>query len=484
MEIVDPQQLLTRLRAEPRETEWLEFKSNRLDHDEVGQYMSGLANAAMLSGSDAAYLVYGIDNDTHDIIGTTVRLKEETVGGQLFEHWLSRLLVPSVNFCFVSFEVDNKHIEIIAIDPCYVSPVRFKGHAFVRVDSIQQPLKDFPERERALWAITSRYSFEQGIAAAHLTEEMLFERFDCINLVKMLGVKTVTNTGIIEKLLADGLILDDRQNGYDATNLLAILAANKLSEFPIISTKAPRVIQYSSTSKLDGVDDVTGERGYGVTFSKLLSFIMIRVPHREEILHGIRSKKYTIPEISIREFVANALIHQDLTAVGSGPRVEIFPDKIRITNPGKPLVSPDRFIDAPAKSRNEKLAKFMRQMGLCEERGSGVDRAVEAIERAALPPPLFQEAEGSTVVTIFAERSFAAMTKEDRVRACYQHAQLRFESGNFMSNGSLRERFRLADKQYPQVSVVIREAIEAKKIRPLDEDQAKRTARYVPAYVT
>lgn len=207
---------------------------------------------------------------------------------------------------------------------------------------------------------------------------------------------------------------------------------------------------------------------------------MEKIPHKEEIRHGSRVTRYSIPEIAIREILANALIHQDLTARGEGPRVEIFSDRVKITSHGRPLVPPDRLIDAPARSRNESLAGLMKKLGFCEERGSGIDRAIDAIEDEALPPPLFQVVEDSFVVTLFGDRPFSAMTKEERLRACYLHASLKFESGSRMSNGSLRARFGLTDRQYPQVSIVIRDAIEANLIRPQDEDQAKRNARYVP----
>ncbi len=108
---------------------------------------------------------------------------------------------------------------------------------------------------------------------------------------------------------------------------------------------------------------------------------------------------------------------------------------------------------------------------------------MDAIEAAALPPPLIQEVERSTVVTVFSRRPFADLTKEERIRACFQHASLRFESGEPMSNGSLRARFGLSDKQSTTISAVIKDAIDAHVIRPLDADQANRYAKYVPFYV-
>lgn len=480
MKVADPHALIDNLCSLPRETEWLEFKHNWFEPEEIGKYVSGLANSAMLAEEERAYLVFGVRDGDHQIVGTNVSLKSQKYKGQIYEHWLCNLLNPSISIQFIEFDYDGKSVNIIIIDPAYISPVRFKGESFVRVDTALQSLRNHSERERQLWAITSRFSFEQGIALSHISIDDLFEKFDCENLFRRLGKDATQRGAMIDQMLMEGLIVDDMQGGFDATNLLAIVAAKNLSDFSLIASKAPRFIQYKGPNKLTGVEDITGTYGYCVAFTRLLKFIMEKIPKKEEIKHGVRAIRYAIPEVSVREILANALIHQDLTASGSGPRIEIFSDRIKITSIGKPLIATQRLIDAPAKSRNERLAGLMRRLGFCEERGSGIDRALDAIEEAALPAPLFQEVENSLVVTIFHERPFSAMSKEDRIRACYQHASLKFENGTRMSNATLRGRFALGDKQYAQVSVVIRDTIEAGLIRPLDEDQAKRTARYVP----
>jgi hypothetical protein len=100
------------------------------------------------------------------------------------------------------------------------------------------------------------------------------------------------------------------------------------------------------------------------------------------------------PELAVRELVANALIHQDLFVTGAGPMVEIFDDRIEITNPGEPLVDTQRFVDTPLKSRNEGLASLMRRFRICEERGSGIDKVVQQVELFQLPAPLFERPGG------------------------------------------------------------------------------------------
>jgi predicted HTH transcriptional regulator len=315
-----------------------------------------------------------------------------------------------------------------------------------------------------------------------MTFEEISMRFSYQSFLEKIGHGADKGALAKDRLTGLGLIKDDLQGRFEVSSLLAITCAKDLNQFASLENKGTRVVTYRGRDKLDAADDREGKRGHLTTFQSLLEYIMDRIPSSEQMLHGVRSKVYSIPEKSIREFLANALVHQDFTQMGSRPMVEIFKDKVRITNPGSPLVSVDRFIDTPSKTRNPKFAKLMRDAGFCEERGSGVDRAIREIEKASLPPPLIEAVEGSTVVTVFMPRRFADMTPDERIRACFQHACLGYEQGEPMSNGSLRERFGLSQKQYPQVSNVIRDALEAGRIRPLNEDQGNRNARYVPFY--
>ena len=186
------------------------------------------------------------------------------------------------------------------------------------------------------------------------------------------------------------------------------------------------------------------------------------------------------PEIAIRELVANALIHQDLFVTGAGPMVEIFGDRIEITNPGEPLVDTQRFVDTPPKSRNEALASLMRRFRICEERGSGIDKVVFQVELFQLPAPLFEKPEGFTKATLFAHKPLAAMDKADRVRACYLHACLRYVTRVPMTNTSLRERFGIAEKNASMASRLLNEAVEAGLIVVADPEAGTRIRQYLP----
>lgn len=357
---MDPVRLLETLVAAPRETEWLEFKENKFEAEEAGRYFSGLANSAMLHAEAHGYLVFGVRDGDHEVVGTSVRLKGEMKGNEPFEAWVSKLLHPTLHFDIVPLEFKGRHVEIVCIQPAYHSPVRFKTEAWVRVGSVLKPLREHDDRARALWAITSRFTFERGIAAANLDEAEVFRIFDPAKLLSSMGSPRSSPAAMMERLVQEGLLTDNKQGGYDATNLFALLAAKDLRGFPGLASKTARTVHYTGTSKLVAKDDHQGRMGYALSFSRLLAYVLDRIDHREEMQHGTRRMIYAIPEIAVREFLVNALVHQDLTVSGAGPVIDIYSDRIRITNPGRTLVPPDRLIDAPARSRNEELGNLIK----------------------------------------------------------------------------------------------------------------------------
>jgi predicted HTH transcriptional regulator len=212
----------------------------------------------------------------------------------------------------------------------------------------------------------------------------------------------------------------------------------------------------------------------------LIGFVTNLLPSNEVIGQALRKQVPMFPELAIRELVANAIIHQDFHITGTGPMVEIFAGRMEITNPGLPLVQTDRFLDSPPRSRNEALASFMRRIGVCEERGSGVDKVVFQTELYQLPAPLFETTDEYTRAVLFAHRELKEMDKSDRIRACYLHACLRYVQRDFLTNASLRERFGVEEKNKAAVSRYIREAVEAGMIRPVDEDAARKMMKYKP----
>lgn len=480
MAISDPCALLDRLLREPTESEWLEFKHNQSNVEEIGEYISALANAAMLADKDRAFLVFGIKDGSREKVGTTVRLKKLKKGAENFENWIARLIEPRLMIECLDFSCEGLDFSIILIDPSYQRPVRFSGTEYIRVGENKKKLADFPEHERALWLATGRRKFEQAVALTNQTKDQIFEELDTEVFYSLSGEPRPSNPEeILRKMQALGAINDNLQGGWDITNLGAILFAKDITAFPPVHTKSVRVIKYAGRTKEKAEFEQEGRRGYAVGFAGMMRFIMERIPKEEEYVSGVRRMVPHYPETAVREVLANALIHQDFTLTGGSPVVEIYADRLEVTNPGNSLIAPDRMIDE-RRSRNEKLASTMRDLGLCEERGGGLDKALIAIEKAKLPAPEFNSSRDSMRVVLFGPRPFSKMSKQQRQRACFHHCVIRWLQNDYMSNATLRERFSLAPEEYQAVSGVISEAQKAGRIIPADPHQGRRNARYVP----
>ena len=287
--------------------------------------------------------------------------------------------------------------------------------------------------------------------------------------------------GVIEKLMAERLVSQEERS-YAISNLAAVLLAKDLRDFEGIARKAPRIVTYSGINKLDTKLDITGGKGYAVGFQGLVELVMSQVPQNEVIESAVRVERRLLPEVVIREVLANALIHQDFEARGASPMVEVYANRVEISNPGEPVVSVDRFIDG-YQSRNERLADLMRRFGLCEERSSGIDRVVEAVESQQLPAPDFQAHLGRTVAILFGPCPFKNLSRAERVRACYQHCVLQWVSREPMTNQSLRQRFQLQENNTSTISQIITAAMDKGLIKPdPDAPASRKYARYIPAW--
>jgi predicted HTH transcriptional regulator len=473
--------LLQELRKLPRETEWVEFKENNADPQAIGEYISALANAAALNGKAFGYMAWGVEDEAHAISGTCFKPSATKKGNEPLETWLLRLLTPKIHFRFFELDVEEKAVVLLEIGRAFGQPVRFQNEAFIRIGQVKKPLKAIPDRERELWRILDRTPFEDLLAAEHVTADDVLRLLDYPAYFDLLEVPLPADRkGILEALSKDNLIRACQAGGWDITRLGAILFAKKLSEFPQVKRKATRDIKYRGKGRTETVKEQEGTKGYANGFAGLIGFINSILPSNEVIGQALRKTVPMFPELAVRELVANALIHQDLFVTGAGPTVEIFDDRIEITNPGEPLVDTQRFVDTPPKSRNEGLASLMRRFRICEERGSGIDKVVFEVELFQLPAPLFEVPPGFTRAVLFAHRPLSEMDKADRVRACYLHACLKYVTRRFLTNASLRVRFGVEERNKASVSRYIKEAVEARMIKPHDEDAARKLMKYVP----
>ncbi len=473
-------ELLNELVKQPNESEWVEFKLNFHSAEEIGERISALSNGACIHNQPFGYLVFGIEDKTHTIKGTSFKAKSHKKGEEDLEHWIATRLNPRIDFTVHEFDYDaNRHISIYVIPATKNQPVEFMKQAYIRVGSITRKLNEFPDKQAKIWKKETT-SFEKELAkdnlnASDITKYLSTETY--FDLMKL--PYPSTQQGVIDKFFEEGLITKNK--GYAITKLGALLFAKNLKDFESVERKSVRVIVYKGKNKVETEREQIGGKGYALGFEGLVDWINSQLPANEEIGKALRKETRMYPEIAVRELVANALIHQDLTEKGF-PMVEIFSDRIEISNPGTPLVTPDRFIDAYL-SRNEKLADIMRRMGFCEEKGSGLDKVIFYNELYQLPPINVIVAENRTRVTLYSYKTLNNLDKKEKVRACYQHACLKYVSNEKMTNQSLRERFKIEDHNYSIASRIIRDALEDGVIKEDDpESKSRKFASYLPVW--
>lgn len=453
---------------EPTEHQTLEFKEakNQYEKRKLYEYCVAIANEG------GGKILMGVtDARPRKVVGTRAFMNRVQIEEEIFQNVGFRVDVEEV--AHPSGRVLVFHIPQRLQGSAY----HFDGKYLMRSGSSLTAMSE--DRLRAIFAEGQPHWGEKptrnGLSAAQVIELLDTQTF--FELLKQ--PYPTTQKAVLDRLIGEQLI-DKAQDGFAVRRLGALLLAKRLDDFPEISRRAPRVIVYSGVNKMDVRLDEIGKKGYAVGFQGLVNFAMAQLPQNEVLEKSLRKKMKLLPDAALRELIANALIHQDLTISGMSPTIEIYSNRVEISNPGMPVLPVERFIDG-YQSRNERLADLMRRMSICEERSSGVDRVIMTAEMHQLPAPYFGALHRRTLVTIYGPKPFDEMDRDDRVRACYQHCVLKWVMSERMSNQSLRERFGLADGKQAIVSQVIKDTIDAGLVKP-DESagDSRRYARYLP----
>lgn len=468
---------LGKIPSELNEIDWKATLSPK--NDKLCRHISAFAN---LPGG--GFLVFGVDDKTGALLGV-----DKASADNIVERLASLCrdgVNPLVNIDHSIETFRDYELLFIHIKESSVKPVHIKGQSieesFVRSGGTTR--KASRQDVGSLLLNSKSPTWEELHSSKLLNDVEVITLLEYDKILELLKKPVPTTVEEIVKWLEDEKMIEDVDGkGYYITNFGAIAAAKDLNKFDGLSRKALRLIKYEGKNKSAGSKEYPGTKGYAIGFEGLVQYVKNLLPGSEVIKHALREETSVYPEIALRELIANILIHQDFTIRGTGPMIEIFEDRIEFTNPGKLLPSKkiDRLIRTTPESRNEILAAAFRRYNICEERGSGFEKAVMAIELFGLPPLKFEETDNSFKVTMYSPRKFADMTNEERIEACYQHSIIEYYGNGGFNNASLRKRFGMHDKQSPQISKLIKEAIELGKIKPKDSDsESKKFSLYVP----
>lgn len=466
----------------PAELPWLEFKENSTTTGpEIARYVCALGNSARLHDEPAGYLIWGV-SDTHEIVGTSFQWEiTKGKGNEDLFPWLQRVVSPTPTISFESVTIENRTVVLLRIPAALSAPYAYDGTRYFRQGSYTKNLMDFPDRERELWRKLNQFEFETSNAAEGLEPEEITSLLSSdAFFINRPELPRNVGGALIDTMRAAEAITYSHELGWCIPAWSALMYARSLKSFPHLAGLAPRVMHFGDTSRTQLQREWEFDEGYAASFSEIVTLVNTLKPGGETIdPSGRRIETPLLPTVAFREVFANALMHQDLEQRGQYLTVEIFSDRVEVTNPGTPLVDPQRFIDSASTTRNAHLGEALRLAHFVEQRGSGWDKIVASLEKEHFPPALIR-ANGTTTVTLSAYRPFNLMTTDEKIEAVYQHACLGFLDNRAITNASIRHRFGLRDSQASQATRLINATVDKGLIRLYDPDAGPRNRRYVP----
>ena len=455
------------------ENEHLEFKEARekYKHEEVLKYCVAFANEG------GGHLVLGVtDAPPRNVVGTQAFVSAD----QLNRLKLTIVEQLGIRVDVQTIEHHDGRVLIFNIPSRPVGhPLSFKGAYLMR--SGESVVAMTPDRLKEIFAENTESWFSQA-AKENLDADDVIALLDTQIYFDLLQQPYPSAQPEILQCLKDEGFIQSKSGKWAITNLGAILLAKDLNKISNnIARKAPRFVFYDGPGKTKTRTDVQEMHGYAASFERLVNFVNEFAPRNHILEEIIREEVRMFPKDALRELIANALIHQDFSVRGASVMIEMYVDRVEISNPGKPPIDIFRFIDG-YQSRNERLARVMRRLGICEEKGSGIDKVIAAIEVSQLPAPEFRTDDIRTTVALFSYKNFSAMSREERIRACYQHCCLLHVSRQSMTNTTLRRRFGLVDRQVATASNIIAATRQKGLIKPQNQSQVASTryAAYMP----
>lgn len=384
------QKMLDELLRLPAETEWVEFKCNNDKPDEIGEYISAIANGAALYGKKAGYIVWGIKDSTHEIVGTSFESKRSKVGNEALENWLLRLLNPRIDFTIYEFKHNGLPIVLFEVQAANSTPVRFSGEAYIRIGSYKKKLKDFPEKERKLW---------QAPSGTH--EDWSAQVVDAASLADLdPQAITFARTQYKEKHPQHAAEVD----GWDDTtflNKVKVCIGGKVTRAALLLLGREESAHFLSPAQARITwilrDEKSIEKGYQHFDTPLiLAGDKVLAQIRNLTVRHLPSGTLFPHEVTqydpwvMRETLHNCIAHQDYTMHGKINVVET-PGSLLFTNLGSfipgTVEEMIRSDSPPEVYRNPFLAQAMVNLNMIDTIGSGIKRMFMRQRERSFPMP-------------------------------------------------------------------------------------------------
>ncbi|MDD3361341.1 MAG: putative DNA binding domain-containing protein [Hespellia sp.] len=378
----------------PSEEDWFEFKENWYEAVGIGEYISSMSNTVAMRGKENAYLIWGVNNETHELTDTTFNYHVD-VKNEPLEHFLARQITPDINFEFHERQIDKKRVVVLIIPAANKVPTAFCGNRFIRIGSSKVNLNKYPERESKLFSI-----LKNGIPTLENTEsdsqELTFRKLFMYYEDK--GI--VLNKNTFEKNL--GLLT--KEGKY---NLLASLLSDD-------SKMSVRVSIFRGTDKATPLYAVRefGNNCLLISLDKVIEYAdVLNIMQADETNRVVERKEVPLfNQSAFREAIINSFVH-NAWIDGNAPMITVYSDRIEILSRGKlaPNQTMEGFFSGESIPVNQRLSDIFLQLHISERSGRGVPVITHVYGKEA-----FEFRKNSIVVTIPFEKLL--MQAEEKVR--------------------------------------------------------------------
>ena len=345
---------------------------------ELSEEVCGFANA------QGGVVLIGI-SDSNEIVGTTIEnSRRSAIQGSLGE------ISPKVQYSLYPVEVDDKTVWVIEVPEGQFKPYVFAGSIYMREGASCQKLTQVDEM-RDFFQRSERIHFDAiPEPAIDLMDELDEDAFHEFRRAAGLSPDTP-----IPQIL-DNLQLFDESHFAKRGSVMFFAKHPEAHYFQAVV----RCVLFKGNEKVYILDDKTFSGPLLRQYEQALDWLQskLQVSYRIETA-GPRQEIWEIPLNVLKEALLNAICHRDYYEQGATVVVEMYDDRVEISNPGGLLPIVAKNFGRKSLSRNPLVFNLFTRMSLAEKIGSGIPRMRKSMLDAGLPEPVF-ETEGFFTVTL------------------------------------------------------------------------------------
>lgn len=365
-----------------------EGKTVEFKQDVPKDVMRYVPTAVAFANTMGGVIVFGI-SDTGEIVG----IEEDQVESRIEEisYEIGSRTEPTISYEMERYCLDGKHLIVAEIHRGSLTLYRMK--------------------KKGVFIRQGRNTFQ---ACEEKVRELELERvnrtFDSLPFYDRAGRRDVDPSDVrsllsrigdghefTERTLVSMGLLDEVDGNLASTVAFDLLTANR-------SGYGMSCALFRGLDKIDFEDRVECTGNILEQIETAVAFVRRNMRCRAVIKGLYREDVYDVPMTALREAIVNAVVHRSYVSRDT-VTVTILDDRIEVESPGSLLIRMEQLGTGLYRTRNEVLARFLRDAGVCEIRGTGILRMREACRAQGLREPLIEEVEDHVRVTFFKESS-------------------------------------------------------------------------------